>query len=108
MVIVTKDTPVLGYFLMDDKGLTLYTFIKDTAGTSTCNSKCAAMWPPLSARVLPTGGPGVWRQFALIKRPDGTLQVTYNRMPLYYFSGDKKPGDIKGEGIGGFWFAATP
>jgi len=108
MVIVTKDTPVLGYFLMDNKGMTLYTFIKDPSGKSTCNGTCATIWPPLSAQVLPTGGTGVWRQFALIEREDGTMQVTYNGMPLYYFSGDMTPGDINGEGEGGLWFAAVP
>ena len=43
-----------------------------------------------------------------IKRPDGTTQVTYNGMPLYYFSGDANPGDTNGQGIGGVWFAAQP
>jgi hypothetical protein len=29
-------------------------------------------------------------------------------MPLYYYSGDKKPGDANGQGIGGVWFVLNP
>jgi Secreted repeat of unknown function len=30
------------------------------------------------------------------------MQVTYHGHPLYYFAGDKRPGDVKGEGLTGF------
>ena len=30
------------------------------------------------------------------------------KFPLYYFSGDAKPGDVNGQGSGGVWFAVTP
>ena len=39
---------------------------------------------------------------------DGTLIVTYNKMPLYYFAKDTKPGDVNGQGVGGVWYAVTP
>lgn len=29
------------------------------------------------------------------KRKDGKLEVTYNRHPLYYFVGDRKPGQAR-------------
>jgi len=32
---------------VDAKGMTLYTFDKDTAGKSACNGPCAKNWPPL-------------------------------------------------------------
>ena len=38
-----------GEILTDAKGMTLYTFDKDTAGTSNCYDKCAVNWPPLIA-----------------------------------------------------------
>ncbi len=41
--------------LVDDKGMTLYIFEKDTPNTSNCYDKCATNWPPL----LTTGAP--WR-----------------------------------------------
>ena len=38
-----------GKVWIDDKGMTLYTFDKDTSGKSTCNGPCAQNWPPLPA-----------------------------------------------------------
>ena len=46
-----------------------------------------------------------------IERRDGTLQVTYNGWPLYYFVKDQKPGDTTGQDIEGFgeeWYLLTP
>jgi hypothetical protein len=44
--------------------------------------------------------------FGTITRSDGTTQVTYNRMPLYYYSGDSAAGDTNGQGKLGVWFVA--
>ena len=44
-------------------------------------------------------------------RADGTQQITYDGHPLYYFAGDKAPGDVRGQGIhnfGGGWYVVTP
>ena len=43
--------------------------------------------------------------FGTIKRPEGTLQVSFDGMPLYTFAGDSRPGQANGQGIGGVWFA---
>ena len=40
-----------------------------------------------------------------LKRSDGKVQVTYGGKPLYLYSGDKKAGDVKGQGAGGIWHA---
>jgi predicted lipoprotein with Yx(FWY)xxD motif len=108
MTISVKNSTSLGNYLVDDKGMTLYTFKNDTAGVSNCNGGCATAWPPLTATAAPTAGTGVTGAFALIKRSDGTMQVTYNNMPLYYFSGDKAAGDTNGQGVGGVWAVAAP
>jgi hypothetical protein len=42
------------------------------------------------------------------KRKDGTNQVTYNGMPLYYYSGDKAPGDLMGQNVFSVWFVLRP
>jgi hypothetical protein len=42
-----------------------------------------------------------------VKRPDGKTQVTYAGFPLYRYSGDTKPGDVKGQGFQKIWFAVT-
>jgi predicted lipoprotein with Yx(FWY)xxD motif len=102
-----------GNALVDGGGRALYLFEADTGTTSTCSGACAQVWPPL----LTTGGApaaagGV--QAGLVAsspRADGTTQVTYNGHPLYYFAGDKGPGDVRGQGIdnfGGGWYVVSP
>jgi predicted lipoprotein with Yx(FWY)xxD motif len=83
-------------------GMTVYTFTKDTAGSgqSTCSGGCLTKWPALTvpAGSTPTAGPGVSGTLGTITRTDtnGALQVTYNGLPLYFFQGDKAPGDTNG------------
>ncbi len=82
-------------------GMTVYTFTKDTAGSgqSACSGGCLTTWPALtvSSGSSPTAGTGVTGQLGTITRSDnGSLQVTYNGLPLYFFSGDHAPGDTNG------------
>ncbi len=41
-------------------------------------------------------------------RTDGTVQVTYNGWPLYYYALDAAPGDVAGQEVGGVWFVVSP
>lgn len=103
-----KQDPALGAILVDPKGMTVYWFAKDTAGTSTCYGGCATAWPPLlvtGAASLPAGTPGV---IGTTARTDGTTQVTYNGQPVYYFAKDKAPGDTLGQNVGTVWFVIAP
>jgi predicted lipoprotein with Yx(FWY)xxD motif len=81
-------------------GLTVYTFTKDTkdSGKSACNGDCAVKWPPLmvAGGGSPVAGTGVTGTLATITRDDGTVQVSYNGLPLYFFQGDSAPGDANG------------
>lgn len=82
-------------------GMTVYAFTKDVkdSGLSACTAGCITKWPALTvpAGGSPTAGDGVTGKLATITRADdGTLQVTYNGMPLYWFSGDSAPGDANG------------
>ncbi|MFJ9249707.1 hypothetical protein [Streptomyces sp. NPDC101776] len=43
-----------------------------------------------------------------IRRTDGQVQITVGGRPVYRFSGDGKPGDLNGPGVGGTWFAVGP
>ncbi len=46
-----------------------------------------------------------------IKRTDGTTQVTYNKHPLYYYSGDSQAGQQNGQGLNAFgalWYVVAP
>ncbi|MEP6637974.1 MAG: hypothetical protein ABJC39_01375 [Chloroflexota bacterium] len=81
-------------------GMTVYTFTQDTkdGGKSACNSGCADTWPPLTVAsgATPTAGTGATGTLATITRDDGTIQVTYNGLPLYFFKNDHAPGDANG------------
>jgi predicted lipoprotein with Yx(FWY)xxD motif len=92
-------------------GMTVYTFTKDVAdsGTSACTGGCITKWPALTvpAGTTPSAGAGVTGKLATITRSDGgALQVTYNGLPLYFFSGDKAAGDTNGIYTG--WAAVKP
>jgi predicted lipoprotein with Yx(FWY)xxD motif len=106
--VLVKNDPKLGDYLVDAKGMTLYLFTKDTAGVSNCSGGCLKAWPPLVATGDLVAGPGVTGKLGTITRSDGTKQVTYNDMPLYYWASDMKPGDITGQGVGGVWYVVPP
>jgi len=59
-----------GKALVDAKGMTLYTFDKDSAGKSACNGPCATNWPPLMA-AADAKSSGEW---SVITRDDGSKQ----------------------------------
>lgn len=95
-----------GEYLSASNGMTLYQYTKDTTGVSNCTGACATAWPPyivsaVDARSL-TSDPGITGQIGTIERANGSLQVTYRGLPLYFFAGDMKPGDTKGEAVNGF------
>ncbi|MDP4032528.1 MAG: hypothetical protein Q8P60_06720 [Pseudorhodobacter sp.] len=83
----------------DANGMTLYTFDKDSAGSSTCYDTCAANWPPFLAVAGATMGEG-WTQ---VQRTDGTMQWAFGGKPAYLFVGDAQKGDMSGDGKSGVW-----
>lgn len=92
-----------GPILVDGKGLTLYLWQADKSAKSTCYGACASAWPPLTTRGKPSAGTGVGAaKLGTTTRTGGTLQVTYNGHPLYYFAGDSSSGETNGEGSFGF------
>ena len=103
-VVVSMTTTSLGPVLTGPNGLTLYTHKGDTATSSSCTGGCAAAWPPLTvaAGAKATAASGVHGTLGTLTRADGTVQVTYNGLPLYGWQSDSKPGDTTGEGVGGF------
>ena len=101
--------PSLGEILIGDNGLTLYIFTKDEPGKSNCNPDCLTAWPPLLTQGSPSLGAGI--DPALVGTAtltDGSLIVTYNQMPLYYYANDVQPGDVTGQEVGGVWYVLSP
>jgi predicted lipoprotein with Yx(FWY)xxD motif len=85
--------------MTDHKGMTLYTFDKDTGGKSVCTGDCAKNWPPLMAKE----GDKAEGKWSIIKRDDGSMQWAYDGKPLYYFMKDKAPGDMTGDKMKDVW-----
>ncbi len=99
----------LGTFLTDAKGMTLYIFLKDEPGKSNCYDACAQNWPPLLTEGAPVAGEGVDASLlGTTERTDGSMQVTYNGYPLYYWVNDAAPGDTNGQGVKDVWFVISP
>ena len=106
-----SDSTDFGSILVDSEGMSLYVFFNDTqnSGTSTCTGECAVAWPALVSQGAPAAGDGVDAALlGTITRDDGTMQVTYNGWPLYYFADDTAAGDTNGQGLDGVWFLVSP
>ena len=86
-----------GELLTGKDGLTLYTFSQDAPGQSACSWYCIRIWPP--AYEGDAEGP----ELGTITREGGARQLTYHGKPLYYFAGDRRPGDANGAGIDQAW-----
>ncbi len=95
-------------YIVDDKGKTLYLFTKDVKGDSKCIDACLKIWPVFYMEKISVSSGLNSSDFSTITRTDGNKQTTYKGWPLYYFSSDMNPGDIKGEGVNSIWFIARP
>jgi predicted lipoprotein with Yx(FWY)xxD motif len=102
----------LGTILTDMRGRAVYLFEADKGPTSSCTGGCAQEWPPLTTSGTPLAGAGVNSALlATSPRPDGTMQLTYNGHPLYYYDDDHGPGTTAGQGenkFGAHWYLLTP
>ena len=109
---VSATSTNLGMILVDGNGRTLYLFEKDQPNQSACAGACVAAWPVDQSSGTPKAGSGATASLlGTIKRSDGSTQVTYDKHPLYYYSGDSQPGQHNGQGINAFgaaWFAVAP
>ena len=94
-----------GTVLASSRGLTLYYYSADKphSGKSVCTGACATAWPPLAAPVKAPAGARLPGRLGVITRPNGVKQVTLNGHPLYFYAGDKAPGQAKGNGLEGAW-----
>ena len=94
----------LGQILVDGDGMTLYMFVPDAQGPSTCTEGCLEAWPMVQGPA--TAGTGVDAALlATAPRPeDGTEQATCDGWPLYTFAQDAAAGDVTGQGVGGNWY----
>ena len=107
--VVKTASNALGTILVDSQGMTLYHLSGEVNGKFICTSSaCVGAWHPL---IAPSSGApsGEGVSLGTVKRPEGTVQVTYKGTPLYTFTGDQQSGETKGQGIKdvGTWSAVT-
>lgn len=99
-----------GQILVDAECRTLYVFSQDVDGEPTCVDDCAANWPPLlvpDEAVPPLADEIDPSVFSVVQHPDGAM-LKVGDWPLYYFANDAAPGDVNGQGVGGFWWVVGP
>lgn len=96
----------------------LYRLTFDPPRSTTCTGACTAIWPPLLTSRAPRPGTGVRRSLlGVLRRPGGSLQVTYAGHPLYRFAFDLGAGAASGLTNGedlldsvqdGAWYTVSP
>lgn len=101
-----------GWYLMDSTGRTLYIFLGDkNSEGSSCYGKCAEVWPPFTGNpkaIVPMVDEDL---LGVVERRDGSMQVTYNGWPLYYYVEDQYTGEFTGQDVKGFgaeWYMISP
>ena len=102
---LTVKSSRFGRILFDGRGYVLYGFTADGRNGSNCRGACAAAWPPLIVRsraAVRTTVPGIRGRFGVIKRPNGKLQLTNNRLPVYTYA-HEGPNQVLCDNVDG-WF----
>jgi predicted lipoprotein with Yx(FWY)xxD motif len=97
-----------GRILADAHGKALYLFTADSGKASNCSGDCATAWPPYIVKSKPTGVSGAKPgKVGTTRRSDGKLQATYAGHPVYYYEGDREPGQVLCQAVnefGGYWY----
>jgi predicted lipoprotein with Yx(FWY)xxD motif len=96
-----------GKVLATSKGQALYYFTpeKRSPGKIVCTGSCAQVWPVLyvpKGETIEKHYPGFMGTWGAIRRPNGRLQVTYNRLPLYSYA-HEPPRVVRCNNVDG-WF----
>ena len=98
-----------GQYLADASGRAVYML----EGDAECVGDCLAAWPPVVvATATPTVGSSLQSGLvSTVERDDGTLQLTYNGHPLYYYNRDTGAGMAMGQDVTddfGEWYLVGP
>jgi predicted lipoprotein with Yx(FWY)xxD motif len=100
--------------VVNSQGRTLYALSPETRSHLLCkSSECLKFWPPVTAPSFKTklkAASGVQGRLGILRRSNGTLQVTLRGLPLYRFVKDHGKGEANGQGIksfGGTWHVVS-
>jgi len=89
-------------------GIVAYADKNESSSKIECTGKCTDTWHPWltdGVAVHPEAGSSVQSSLiGTIKRPDGTIQMTYGGHPLYLYAHQAKPLVANAQGAGGVWY----
>jgi predicted lipoprotein with Yx(FWY)xxD motif len=110
---LTIRSSAYGRVLFDTRGRALYAFTRDRrGGPSRCYGACARAWPVYYSKGALRAGKGIKRGLVgTTRRRNGRRQVTYDGWPVYYYVGDRRPGEIRCQNVvefGGTWLVVRP
>ncbi len=114
LAMAAGDTPLIkhkegvGNYLADGKGMTLYYFKKDQPDRNACVGPCLEKWLIYYSDQIKAPAGSDAKDFGEFTRGDGKKQSTFKNWPLYYFAGDKAPGDTNGQGVKDVWYVINP
>ena len=85
--------------LTNSQGKTLYTANVEKGGQIMCTGQCTSIWMPAdgSASQAKTAAADLNLKIGVVKRPDGTDQLTLGGKPLYSFTAESA-GKLAGNG----------
>ena len=111
-LLVTRSGPY-GEYIADANGRALYAFSQDEKGQAACLTNCATVWPPVVVERRPRVESAAidTSKLEIITRPDGSRQLSYATLPLYYSESDLKPADVLGHyamSYGGRFMLVSP
>ncbi len=110
------NTQAMGTLVAAGNGQTAYTLLTDSkkssekaAALAACDKACVAQFTPVKAlSAKPQGWLLAQGLVGAVKRADGTLQATFNGLPLYTFAGDKAAGEVNAQGFNKVAYVVNP
>lgn len=110
-VVITTGDSEFGTMLFNDKGQAIYIWELEESTKAECYGDCAEAWPPVLTDGAPRAAGSVSNELlSTTQRTDGSMQVTYNGHPLYYYA-HEEPGEVECHNIrthGGLWWVIQP
>jgi predicted lipoprotein with Yx(FWY)xxD motif len=96
----------LGEVLTTSNRQAIYVWRSEPRGKIRCTGSCAKAWPPVVVKkgvMVPMHYAGIKGDFGIIRRPDGSRQLTLDRRALYTYA-HEKPGQVLCNDVDN-WFA---
>jgi predicted lipoprotein with Yx(FWY)xxD motif len=98
--VAVKQVDGIGRVLVDASGKALYSSDVEADGNVRCTGACTSFWEPVDASMKQSksASADLNLDLGVVKRPDGTDQLTFNGLPLYRFT-EEGAGQLQGDGF---------